>query len=84
MTARKNVERDWVALLETILSERPSLPGAACIGRHELFDEDHDESNDGTRPRQAAAEKLCAGCPEAWQCPERQAQQTEMMEAKAS
>lgn len=71
MTPRKKAALDWVSLLESILADRPSLPGAACIGRHELFDEDQDGSNDDTRHRQAAAEQLCIGCPEAWRCPDR-------------
>ncbi|BAH52237.1 hypothetical protein [Rhodococcus opacus] len=84
MTPRKREQLDWVSLLESILADTPSLPEAACIGRHDLFDEGQGESKDEARHRQAVAEKLCAGCPEAWRCPERTDQPTAMTEAQAS
>ncbi len=42
----------------------PALPGAACIGRHDLFDEQTpDESTGEARTRYAAAVAVCTDCP---------------------
>jgi hypothetical protein len=65
-------------LLATLLAELaqgiiPSLPGARCRGREELFDQtitQADWDHDGTTVGYArkAAEAVCAGCPVLAQC----------------
>lgn len=45
-----------VELMVKILRERPSLPGARCVGRHELFD-------GHTAEDRTAALELCRRCP---------------------
>ncbi|MGH3824569.1 MAG: hypothetical protein ACRDRA_17305, partial [Pseudonocardiaceae bacterium] len=62
-----------VQLLKVILADQPRLPGAACRGRHELFDPvvgngprfQHREQH-----RRAEAARVCAGCPERHHCPD--------------
>lgn len=48
----------WADLLGAILRDTPPLPGAACRGRHRLFDAD-DEQTEAA----AAARELCHNCP---------------------
>ncbi len=49
----------------------PVLPGAACVGRHALFDEQHpEESAADARTRYARALTVCTGCPALNQCRE--------------
>lgn len=54
-----------MALLERILADRPNLQGAACIGRHGLFDAARDD-----KAQRAEAEALCWRCPVRSRCPE--------------
>lgn len=66
MTKRKP-EPDVVSLLAHILENRPNLPAALCVGRHELFDRVlHPEP--GTTPfeqqeARLGAEALCGAAP---------------------
>jgi WhiB family redox-sensing transcriptional regulator len=60
-------------LLKEILAGVPRLPGAACIGRHELFDpvpgnggHQHQRQE---QIRRAEAARLCATCPAIRHCP---------------
>lgn len=59
---------DIAGLLDS-LSLAPSLPGALCAGRHELFDASIEASRTGTAAAaelaQARAEalRICGGCP---------------------
>ena len=46
----------WLALTEAVLESTPSLPGARCLGRSELFDGETEADRD-----QAAA--ICRRCP---------------------
>ena len=47
----------------------PSLPGAKCRGRHQLFDEpDRDTDPDDALYQQQAALKLCSHCPSLVRC----------------
>lgn len=63
-----------IQLLTEIVRGVPSLPGAACRGRHELYD----ELPAGRGPERAAAEQervaaavmVCCGCPARSACPE--------------
>ncbi|MCQ4120443.1 WhiB family transcriptional regulator [Rhodococcus tibetensis] len=42
----------------------PRLRGAACVGRHELFDDRHENEQESDRAaRHAAAARICARCP---------------------
>ncbi len=55
-----------MALLTAILADQPRLVGAACCGRHELFDpirrnEPGFQRHEQTRRTEAA--RICAGCP---------------------
>ena len=57
------VSATWSEILGA-LQGIPALPGAACIGRHTLFDEQHPEESTGeARTRYAAAVAVCTGCP---------------------
>lgn len=56
-----------MALLEAILTDRPNLEGAACIGRYELFDA---TDADSEAYRHAAAEAMCWRCPVRSKCPD--------------
>jgi hypothetical protein len=51
----------WVPLLESVLRQSPSLPGALCRGRAEVFDADDDDEV-------AEAVELCQMCPELQRC----------------
>lgn len=55
-TLRKVSDRPWVDLLVLVLRGLPPLPGAACVGKAELFESD--------RPADVAtAGSLCERCP---------------------
>jgi hypothetical protein len=62
-----------IKLLSTILADTVRLTGAACIGRHELFD--RTPGNGGHQHqrqeqiRRAEAARLCATCPAIRHCP---------------
>ncbi|MGH3547873.1 MAG: hypothetical protein ACRDQU_07110 [Pseudonocardiaceae bacterium] len=58
-----------VKLLSAILAGVRPLPGAKCIGRHELYDEVIREDPDTAAWRPGAATRLCLGCPARPQCP---------------
>jgi hypothetical protein len=58
-----------IRLLSVILWELPSMPLAACRGRHELFEEVPYELAEPRAERLAAMEFLCGGCPERHRCP---------------
>ncbi len=59
-------------LLKAILAGTVRLPGAACVGRHQLFDQtpgnDHQQRR-AERIRLAQAARLCAACPAIRHCP---------------
>ncbi|HEX4102343.1 MAG TPA: hypothetical protein VHY21_17680 [Pseudonocardiaceae bacterium] len=57
--------------LREILTDLPQLTGAACIGRHEMFDPVIGNGNQYRRQEQirlAEAARLCAGCPVIQRC----------------
>jgi hypothetical protein len=62
-----------VELLREILAGVPRLPGARCIGKHELFDpvpgNGGHQHRRQERIRRAEAARLCAGCPAIRHCP---------------
>lgn len=69
----EHVDREATArLLSAILANQPRLPGAACIGRHELFDPIR---GNGSRfqhqeqIRRVEAARIRAGCPVIHYCP---------------
>lgn len=58
-------------LLKEILAGVPRLTGAACVGRHELFDPVPDKGHRyrlREQIRRAEAARLCAGCPAIRHC----------------
>jgi hypothetical protein len=60
-----------IKLLSTILADTVRLTGAACIGKHQLFDQ---IPGNGGHPhqeqiRRAEAARLCARCPAIRHCP---------------
>jgi hypothetical protein len=60
-----------VALLAEILTDRPQLTGAACIGKHAMFDPIVGNSlqyRNRERVRLAKAARVCAGCPVIQRC----------------
>ncbi|MGH3548413.1 MAG: WhiB family transcriptional regulator [Pseudonocardiaceae bacterium] len=60
-----------VRLLSAILADSPRLPGAACRGRHALFDPIRGNEPGFQRQeqrRRTDAARLCAGCPVRAQC----------------
>ncbi|MFZ0118120.1 MAG: hypothetical protein WAL99_01450 [Pseudonocardiaceae bacterium] len=60
-----------VKLLAAILVDRPQLTGAACIGKHAMFDPivgNGNQYRDQERVRLAKAAQLCAGCPAVQRC----------------
>lgn len=68
-----SVDRDAVvALVAAIVRGIPSLPGAACIGHHDLFDElpgrGH-QHHDDEHARIARAAACCGTYPARVQCP---------------
>lgn len=53
-----------LSLLKLILTDLPALPGAACVGRPELFDPAHRaELPADVAYRHRAAARLCHACP---------------------
>ncbi len=63
-----------IKLVGAILRGTPSLPGAACRGRHELFDEIPGQPNrrgvaEILAQRRTAAAALCSQCPVRARCP---------------
>ncbi|WP_018180379.1 hypothetical protein [Jongsikchunia kroppenstedtii] len=72
MTRHKGADADgWIALVGQILAGVPLLPGAACLGRSELFDEpEPDDEPALISYRHRAAEKICATCPARAACTE--------------
>ena len=53
-----------IELLKHILTDAPALDGAACDGRHELFDAAHrGEDRDQILYRHRAAQAICVTCP---------------------
>lgn len=68
-TRRPDYAAGPVGLIAAILEDLPSLPGAACRGRHELFDPaqpDEDRTELGYRHRAAA--RICTRCRVLNQC----------------
>jgi hypothetical protein len=67
------VDREGVvALLAEILTDRPQLTGAACIGKHAIFDPivgNGLQYRDQERVRLAKAARVCGGCPVIHRCP---------------
>ncbi len=62
-----------VRLLIAILTGQPQLPGAACRGRHELFDPIRCIDPQHYRQeqiRRTEAARICAGCPMIHRCPD--------------
>jgi hypothetical protein len=57
-----------VALLAEIVRGAPSLPGAACMGQHELYDESPGSGPKYQRGRIERAAACCAGCPVQAKC----------------
>ncbi|MGH3857962.1 MAG: WhiB family transcriptional regulator [Pseudonocardiaceae bacterium] len=60
-----------VRLLAAILTDQPRLPGAACRGRHALFDPIRGNEPGFQRReqvRRTEAARICAGCPVRTQC----------------
>lgn len=60
-----------VALLAEILTDRPHLTGASCIGKHALFDPvlgNGRQYQRQERARLAKAAHVCAGCPAIRHC----------------
>lgn len=75
-TPQRN-EAGWLPLLEQVLTECPSLPRAACVGRHDLFDAAlHPEPQADPVPAQVAAERICRHCPHTTSCPDSLAART--------
>lgn len=72
MRERRGSRREPGALplLIAVLTDRPNLPGAACIGRHELFDLAVHPEDRRTASAQArfAAARLCGTCPHTSTC----------------
>lgn len=61
-----------VALLKEILADLLRLPGAACIGKHAMFDPvigNGLQYRDQEQIRLAKAARLCATCPAIRHCP---------------
>ncbi|GED99699.1 hypothetical protein nbrc107696_01460 [Gordonia spumicola] len=59
------VDPPWFELAKSVLADTPNLTGAACTGRHTVFDPiDHDTESPGTvAARHAEAERICRQCP---------------------
>lgn len=60
-----------LALLKAILADTVRLPGAACVGRHELFDQTPGNGRRyqcQERTRLAEAARVCATCPAIRHC----------------
>jgi hypothetical protein len=67
MTAHR--EPGWVELLAAILRGTPRLSGALCVDRPELFDGEHNDTEDSDYPRTQAL-RICGACPELSRCRE--------------
>lgn len=62
---RQPAPEGWVGLIAAIIADTPSLPGAACAGRSELFDPRRDnEPYEAMQRRQEAARRI-----REWTCP---------------
>ncbi|MGH3522204.1 MAG: hypothetical protein ACRDU4_05100 [Mycobacterium sp.] len=62
-----------VRLLSAILTDSPRLPGAACRGRHAMFDPIRGNEPGFQRReqvRRTEAARVCAGCPVIHRCPD--------------
>ncbi|MDQ2884024.1 MAG: hypothetical protein M3Y48_23455 [Actinomycetota bacterium] len=61
-----------IKLISAILAGVRRLPGASCVGRHELYDELHGgygrRHRDQERERHDLAAACCAGCPARTRC----------------
>lgn len=71
-----SVDREGsIKLLSAILADLPRLDGAACIGHHDLYDEQPEGRSHQRRDEQRARGELaaagCAGCPVRARCPSR-------------
>lgn len=76
---RANLEPGWVPLLEDILKDRPNLPDAACLGKHDLFDAARFPIPGTTGAEaHAAATNLCRRCPARSRCPDDLSQKREL------
>jgi hypothetical protein len=63
-----------ITLLSVILAGTPQLNGAACVGRHQLYDEIPDRGqSDQRRQRYQAATGVCSRCPVRVLCPSHRA-----------
>lgn len=65
------VDPPWFEFAKAVLADTPNLTGAACAGRHALFDPQAHE--DGETTQQAAARheramSLCRWCPALAEC----------------
>ena len=61
----------WVGLTAAIVDKAPALPGAACVGKEQLFDPPHGrESTQSFEARKKRARQVCAGCPVVDSCAE--------------
>ncbi|WP_137875251.1 transcriptional regulator [Rhodococcus sp. Q] len=68
---RRNRESGAIPLLAAILEGRPTLSGARCIDRHDLFDAARfPEPGTDPIPAQIAAERLCCLCTHSTRCPD--------------
>ena len=64
------MDRDGVvALLAEIVRGAPSLPGAACVDQHELYDELPGSGPEYQRERVKRVAACCATCPVQAKCP---------------
>lgn len=73
MSERRGSRREPgpIPLLAVILTDRPNLPDAACIGMHSLFDAVlHPEVGQTSIAAQVAAERVCRHCPHTIDCPD--------------
>lgn len=62
-----------VKLLAAILTDLPQLTGAACVGKHRMFDPVignglQCRDRERVRVRLAKAARVCAGCPVIQRC----------------
>jgi hypothetical protein len=60
-----------IKLLSTILADTVRLPGAACIGKHRMYDpivENRHRYRDREWARLTKAARVCAGCPVIQRC----------------
>lgn len=60
------VDPPWIEFAKRVLADTPNLSGAACIGRHALFDEqahEDGETAEAAARRHQDAAALCRRCP---------------------